>query len=321
MIATYASYRYGSAKPITLPLFTKLKRKAIVEKIRITLDNFSLSPFEHEGACRAGLRSALCLISKDWHRSDAEAAFIVGEALRRNGAARPTWEEGQRAYVTPKENCAWCDNAIGEDLIGKSRFCCDVCTTSARTSWDFGTRKNYDLSYAEVHRAIKLTASQKRLCRHCGSTFRSVEANAQFCSRKCFGHSIQRVQSRRCKHCATEFLPKNDAAIFCNSNCWREYQAANPTYPPRNCIRCDAVFEPRKEDSKFCSAACSHAHKSNIRVEKECSWCSAPFIAKRRDARFCSSGCSSAEAQIRKGTWIPKKLSAPVFDFVFKMVS
>lgn len=57
------------------------------------------SLFAHEGEFIAALRSALCLAGWPWPVADQTARDVVAEALRKARARRPSWAEGQRAYV------------------------------------------------------------------------------------------------------------------------------------------------------------------------------------------------------------------------------
>ncbi|OWK20076.1 hypothetical protein AJ88_33085 [Mesorhizobium amorphae CCBAU 01583] len=56
------------------PIFGADKRKHVVNQMMDVMADWRLSPFEFEGSCRAGLRSALCLAGHSWQRADDEAA-------------------------------------------------------------------------------------------------------------------------------------------------------------------------------------------------------------------------------------------------------
>src|SRR3546814_1442074 len=55
--------------------------------------------FSLEGELRHRLRSSLCRQGADWILADLLAAAIVEDALRKVGAQRPTWQQGQPEWT------------------------------------------------------------------------------------------------------------------------------------------------------------------------------------------------------------------------------
>lgn len=86
----------------------------------------------YEGAVTASLRSGLCLRGMGWHEADAAARDMVGEALRKAGATRPSWAEGQEAWtgtiVVRDTGCRQCGVAL---MPRQVHFCCGSC----RATW------------------------------------------------------------------------------------------------------------------------------------------------------------------------------------------
>lgn len=85
-----------------------------------------------EGPLRTAVRADLCLAGWRWRDADAMACELMDDAHRRLRARRPTWEEGQRAFVqnevTRDVECRNC----GLPLMGKQvNFCCAQC----RSTW------------------------------------------------------------------------------------------------------------------------------------------------------------------------------------------
>lgn len=63
------------------------------------LEGHTGSLFAYEGTFIAELRGFLCLAGWPWPVADEVARELVAEALYRARAVRPTWAEGQRAFV------------------------------------------------------------------------------------------------------------------------------------------------------------------------------------------------------------------------------
>lgn len=132
--------RRGRSVEVTLagPKPRKPKAKKITEGYRRTLVDQTVavmrkgepSVFAFEGFMRHGIRSGLCRRGWTWHDADETAADIVGAALARLGAKRPTWQQAQPEWVqfgvTLIErvrcvNCGW------QLPAGHTKFCSRRC--------------------------------------------------------------------------------------------------------------------------------------------------------------------------------------------------
>ncbi len=261
-------------------------RKHVISAVVDTLRDWRLSPFEYEASCHQGLRASLCASGTRWTVADLEAATIVAEGLRIIGAKRPTWEQGQREYVEPRENCAWCRNALPEDLqLGgfHTRFCSEHCARAALAQRDFETRSSADRSYGAVYEAIRRLRTEPRECRECRKLFR----------------------------------PKVDSQVLCSTTC----RAVSATVvPARACAQCGITFKPFVSQNsgrgRFCSVACKATFQTQQRIERKCEFCYQPFIAASSVAKFCSKACTMTSHRIKNGG-LAKVLKPHVFDHYF----
>lgn len=281
--AGYTDYRYGQDKPKNKkcpPIFRGQKRSHVVTKVMDNLRDWRCSPFEGEGATIEGIRSA-CLEGYDWHRSNAEAVALVAEAFRILGAVRPTWEQGQREYSIPVEYCNWCYSPMPEGI--RARFCTVECAHAAIQ------HRNHHDSYRRS----------------------SIGASAYYIIKR------NEQPARACKHCGAPFHPSSRDTVFCSHKCRGLHETATP---PRDCERCGKTFRPRNPygAGRFCSIRCYAATEKPRDHKCTCEWCSKAFMAVIPDARFCSKGCNEQQRQIRTGRWQPKRISPPVFDYVFR---
>ena len=91
------------------------------------------SVFAYEGAFTAELRAAFCLIGWPWSIADQAARDLVGEALTRINAERPSWAEAQPEYLQlpgtliERIRCAKCHATLPE---GHRKFCSRMCATT-----------------------------------------------------------------------------------------------------------------------------------------------------------------------------------------------
>lgn len=85
------------------------------------------TPFAAEAPGRHRIRISLVLQGWPWLVADHTAAAIIREALKRVGARRPYWIEGQREYTTGAflrdDNCWRC----GEPLPPHAKKFCPIC--------------------------------------------------------------------------------------------------------------------------------------------------------------------------------------------------
>lgn len=83
-----------------------------------------------EGPLRHSIRADLCLIGWRWRDADSTASEIVGDALRRVRAVRPTWNEGQREWtiqagvLIERTRCVKCHKPLPD---GHHKFCSRLC--------------------------------------------------------------------------------------------------------------------------------------------------------------------------------------------------
>ena len=308
----WADYRYGSAAPVSLPrIFTGEARKAKVDKVKDVLRDWTLSPFEHEGPTRAGIRAGLCLDGHDWRQADIEAEALVSEALHLMGAKRPTWIQGQPEYVIGKENCATCRGPLDEEAIAsRDRFCCDECRQIMRA------RSSTSYHYAMADRArwaYEVTRKEgipERACGWCGTMFKPAGMETETCSTDC-REKLQRsrLKNRVCRNCDEVFKPSKPHQKYCCLECNIEAQAEKgkaeraARLEPRKCVECEEVFEPRTMRHTLCSKRCkdrvSYRRRAAVAPKKErqpaepraCIECATVFAPLHPAAVFCSIKC------------------------------
>lgn len=234
----YADYRYGveQKKPPHDPIFRGRERRSVVAYVKRVMRDWKLTPFENEGACRAGLRAGLCLQGHSWQRADDEAASLVSEALHGMRAVRPSWLMGQPEYVVPRENCQKCGGPLDDQDRGNHRqFCSDECSGAAkqyRADFHIWLWRNA-ASTAAYH--AKREKPPERECEWCFKSFQWKRRDARFCSKKCTAEWIKardraankaKRQPKQCAECGEEFTPAaRSTQEFCGKRCYlRSYQ-------------------------------------------------------------------------------------------------
>ncbi len=96
-------------------------------------DGRIVTPLSCEAIFRQTIRASLCLEGWRWRDADKEAATVVGVVLSILQAKRPTWEQGQREYVTyggaliERTRCSNCGKKLEGDQL---RFCSSLCRVS-----------------------------------------------------------------------------------------------------------------------------------------------------------------------------------------------
>jgi hypothetical protein len=109
-------------------------RAEAVRRIACILKTYETSPFQYEGACIHGVRSALCLRGWQWSAANDHARSLVHSALDRIGARRPSWDQGQPEYLqygivmVERTRCARCTRKLPDD---RRIWCSDVCFMNA----------------------------------------------------------------------------------------------------------------------------------------------------------------------------------------------
>jgi hypothetical protein len=321
-------YRYGTPKPKKHErIYRGEARQHVVQRAMDVLRDWRLSPFENEGTCRSGIRSALCLNGHGWHRADQEAAAIVAEGLRLLGATRPSWDQGQKEYVVPRENCSWCGVDIPDEFLHgrfNVRFCSDVCAKAAIAHRDYENDRKDSLAYRSAWDVINRSKNPSRPCKCCGRPFRPQHEKGQntgeFCSRICAGDFRQTVPPRDCRQCKKRFKPRHAGVEFCSRPCVVDFRRVDR--PLKDCLHCGTAFRPPNSTnpSKFCCRECQNAYGKPRQIERECEWCARTFVAAMPFARSCSKNCATYLSNARAGKF-PKRLNPPVFDYVFAMAA
>lgn len=310
-------------------------RKHVVAEIMDMLKDWRLSPFEHEGDCRHGVRSALCLDGRSWFLADTEAASLVSEAFALGGAERPSWQEGQWSYTDSPDRCSWCHGPIDDNDRSRSqRFCGPDCARSALEKRVYETRSSADA----IGQAAYILIARKRRpavsCAHCGKSFHPRDAGAKLCSPSCIRARGALLADRACLWCGTAFHPRDASMLCCSKSCAGKHQLRSRAerLPERSCQLCRARFRPRTEWAVYCSPGCgriiaNRAYRARQRAVTPpaaapfaCDWCGKPVVNRGPRSRTCSKNCSVYLANARAGKF-PKRLSAPVFDFIFAIAA
>jgi hypothetical protein len=168
------------------------KRREIVDIVAVILRWQEPTPFAGDGACRHGIRAALCLQGWSWTLADVTAADIVRSALARIGARRPTWAMGQPEWTQPgilmiaRTRCTRCGVDLPE---GHRRFCSTLCGAAyrgaiARRDADEATQAA-QLAYQAARRKRLRDAQAPRPCDQCGEIFQPNRPEHRFCSTRC----------------------------------------------------------------------------------------------------------------------------------------
>jgi hypothetical protein len=288
-------YRYGSRKKVTLaPIVETEERKAYINDVFDLMQNWRVTPFENEGAVRAGVRSALCLQGGSWPQADAEASRMVNSVFLRMGAKRPAWEEGQRGYSVAEENCAWCGVEVPDELNTgkiKSRYCSSVCARSALAHRDFEQRRTSDKAYANAHLTIQRLKNNLQTCKHCATLYRPLFEGGEFCSHECATKHSRRLSSISCGSCGAIFRPSNSARLYCSSECaGKARRVEQPTY---ECQQCGVSYTrpTSKGYSHFCSRECHSANMRVVRYAHYCRCCGHRYESRSKKSLYCSNSC------------------------------
>lgn len=240
------------------------RRKHVISEIMEVLDDFRDNPWQHEGETRAGLRSALCLAGHQWGASDIESAGLVTAAFQKLGqGSRPSWDEGQRAYVDRGSSCACCGIELES---GVGRYCSALCAKAALSHRSGGAEFSRSGAAQAAYKAILRETAPSKICVECGVSYKPV--------------SVWKVSQK-----------------YCGTSC---YHASLKQYEPQPCITCATMFTPRRADNIYCSARC---HKEKLFADrsfaKVCGCCGVSFTAKADNAAFCTISCRN-KAQYRR---------------------
>jgi hypothetical protein len=214
----------GKERPISLaPIYKRDTREHLVNRLFDAMVDWRYSPFENEGPARHALRSALCLQGYGWSRADHEAANLVAEALRRLRAQRPSWEQGQREYLEPRENCRRCGGQLPEEHLRGGRyiaFCSFVCAKAHYVQREFEVRATTDAAYRAVSHAVTALSQPVRKCEHCDRKFQPRRKRDKFCSLGCAAQNRAARKYRSiCQCCGSEFEHAQPDTRYCSATC------------------------------------------------------------------------------------------------------
>lgn len=283
------------------------------------LDAGRSSKFEYEGAVRHGLRSGFCLDGLPWSKADARASAIVTEALRRIGAERPSWLQGQPEWTQDGYRpityllCQRCGKPLPPDAREGTKFCSNPCRDAAHSSFRWKLTR---LEGRAGMRAIMAARTQGRkktigvyVCEGCGTEFKRKwkPEGYRFCSRGCSAKRKYALDSRPCGRCGQEFYPTRANNRFCSEDCRKTAAKAasaayhaqhHPPPPERPCAVCGRPFCPAKGHALYCSAACNNVAyrarrrgESVARVVRTCPYCQTEFTPKRNNQKYCGEAC------------------------------
>lgn len=281
----YGAYRNGPTKVYKhVAIFTGEAKQHKVDRVIDMLKDWQMTPFENEGAIRSGIRSGLCLQGYAWQQSDHEAATLINHAFMLMGVERPTWEEGQREYVEPRENCKWCGKAIPDDMLTrgkKVRFCSVTCAKAAYVQRSFEDKKHFNRVRAEVYRLFCRSKNTLRTCGICGKSFQP---------------------------------DRTTKGLYCSMEC---ASVARRTLPECACANCGKIFRKKCESDRFCCMPCWKDYQQNKTPLARCDYCRKLYHKKFKHSRFCSVKCRNKMSELVTGRKIPKRLTPPVFDYFF----
>lgn len=308
----YTDYRYGAPKKTVslAPVFKGEERKQLISEVMDALKDWRDSPFENEGALRAGMRSALCLMGHAWGPSDAEAAALLTASFQRIGAHRPLWDQGQREYTENDGRCLWCFSEIEQSDWGtKSKFCSPECATQMRTSRGGEWNQRVSGVARDALRIIKRQAIPQIQCLHCNTSFRPESMDRRgrrFCSPACANRFERPSRKADCQQCKKPFVMANPNQRFCSKACSALHLRV---LKPKECLHCKTMFRPRSRNASYCTMECRDAAGRPAIYPCECAWCGVQFMGRHSTSKFCSVNHKSMDYQQRTGR---KNLRRPV---------
>lgn len=301
------------------PIIKGDRRTHVINKILDELADYRQSPFEHEGDCRAGLRSALCLGGHSWSASDLEAANLVAESLLLIGAKRPTWDEGQPEYLLSYDVCQGCNGPLPTSEYEGNRkgmFCSSVCASgwierrqATFVGFDWLRRAaqsgaSSSKVYVAAQNILHREARPLRKCVNCKREYRPFGRNGRdqnYCSHACYSEAKQTIPTRECPQCRTQFRGFSETQIFCSRACQKQQSFQ------KCCPGCRSVFTAKSKKAIYCSDACRARIKKNPdasvlpgMVRKySCLHCMQEFEATSAKKKYCGSRCSGAAERLR----------------------
>lgn len=232
------------------------RRLHIIAVVSTILATGRPTAFRFEGAARHGLRARFCLEGLGWGVADDVAADIVGMALRRVGAQRPKWEEGQPRWTdegwqpTVYVKCQRCSRTLEDNITEQGwhlRFCSNRCRVAYRLA-------NEERTQAEYWDAMRAAGEVRKL---------------------------QRVTTCADPACAKEFIPskpadprKPDALRYCSPSCSKRHyfkRVAAGELPPQkkagtkkkpklqlSCMDCGRMYGTTDPSRQYCGRDCAN---------------------------------------------------------------
>jgi hypothetical protein len=261
----------------------KDKRRHLVATVLAILESGTPTKFAYEASCRYGLRRTFCVEGWPFHEADATAADIVSTALRRIGAQRPTWQQGQPEWqqfgYAPVEytRCLHCGGAIPPDRGSRNgsavKYCSALCGQAAymRKARRSGERMTMAEHLAALAARKKRTyLEREKQCEQCGQTFHPGYAvnRQRFCCLACAkaGQSRPRRSNRACVRCGATFKPKHAAAKYCSTACYEHRGHSKHSGEERTCLVCQTVFRAKATlTTRTCSPACGYKFRKDNR--------------------------------------------------------
>lgn len=337
--AGYREWRYGGQKTRQLHaarIYAGDARQHLVNQVLDVLRDWRLSPLEHEASCRYGLRRALVMQGHPWPDADREARLLVEEGFRTLGVKRPTWDQGQREYVIPKDYCNQCGCPLDEEQRDRGqRFCSAMCAKSAFVYRDWETTV-WDAEIGRAaYRMVARAAQPPRSCAYCGDEFQAPHAlsHQRYCSKRCTDLAKEKEPAQECANprCARTFRRSTTGnKFYCSEACRK--RGGYISQHALTCQQCGRDFISSRKDTKFCGARCREASRTDREqlasgrqprrkdetIVSTCRFCDKQFEARSLRALYCSTNCRTLAQGFRTGTWIPKTISPPVLDYLFR---
>lgn len=231
--------------------------------------------FAFEGACRAGVRSTLCLEGWPWMDADDAARGLVGKALNQIGAERPTYMQGQPDYAVEygsgRSHCARpaCGKRIPQERIDGSpvpvKYCSPLCKQLVHNlrNHHFGAQYTVAEYLAlSAARSAETERERSRYCENprCGKFFVTRAADRKYCSHECYAETARKLEDRECANpeCRKVFTPKNGGpekgiTRYCSKEC--ASVGRRKVRPALTCLTCNGIFYARYPSDKrsYCS--------------------------------------------------------------------
>ncbi len=339
----YGDYRYGERRPVTLAgqkpkakIQNEAKRKHLISRVIDGMRDWRCTPFENEGPMRAGLRSGFCSMGHGWGDADKEADVVISHALRRIGAVRPTWDEGQPSHTDSPDFCSWCRGPMDdEDRTRGQRFCSAECAAIAIQQRDRKSNKYMGTVLRSAVRLVTKATAPPRDCEYCGDTFRSDREDARFCSPVCVSRWQKGdllLKDIVCQGCGKTAKPSNRGARFCSHSCasavHHRQERERLASETRICACCGDGFAPTTESTIYCSRRCSSTAASRLHYQRNraehhlaCQWCGTGYVSKMPWSTTCGAECRQAINGLSRPRKRPLAVNPRLFDYVFRMAA